>query len=1784
MARGIVRQQDRVAIWHEAAQWADEQGNKSDLIPEQNAPPAEVAEPPQGAQKPAPKSNKFTIPANGLKKVLSDGVDKINYEPHSHPGVKNFVDTHPGFAKTYFKPHYQDALKEHFGPETDGGGSSYEKLKYHMPQEHHDALHTHEQAPPPKSNKFTTPANGLKKLLDQPHTETTHVTDWLSKHPGFQKTYMSPKYTDALKGHLGDKAYNELQEHLKAAQGGAQDQQQPTEKKPTKKWVGEGPEPGTESDFHPALQELGDMLGTKWGQNWKNLSDEELKPTLQQWQKTFQGGQPEKSQAIQQVLDKHFPGGLAPEDDPWHTGEVDEESLANAVGHSGDQDEIDNIKAQQPQKSFGEAVNEMFADQNIKNSVDELNGKTSEQQKEMIQKTVNAEPQYWDKLNKLYNDFFGEDAYNPHAVKPELAKSMGEYHGTDPDEYTGWIDSLNNDELKSFKDNPSAAGYAFNDYMQDMSGGDDDENDYYNEDDDPEYDEEDDDSELDDDSDDSPTQFNPQAFHNDWKKAFPQHTYLDNNVGPVEAKDELSAMIDEPEEDALGDPRAYGEGEYEEHYDQWMADKLKAQQLYDQYFPNDGVGAQGGAGYDKAMQIAKGIQALDPKTFDDDWVKDWTDENADSPEKQKKILQNLIEGQWAPEETEGYKALLQKHFGEGSQQGVHPAAQELMDWYNAPNLNDNGLSWKDMSPEQVKAALESKVQASTATAQGTKAQELLDKHFGEGERQPQSLGQKMQAINPAINAETFDKQSPEGQKDILQNVWAKDPKHGPAFQQLYDEHYGDVDEINGIKQQQDSPQSTNPWQNSADQWQNLANGIDEIFPKNKLPMSSMSVDDLKQKLEGWLEHLKDTPGHADNLAKLKALYDQNFGDGDIQAIKSQMPDLQGMEKDLADAFGGTAAASWMTNPDKVPDYLNTVAMGGGEAGALAKQLQEKYYGQGDQPQSGQPAGLKSFIEHHSGPNQVLAPDDPEWVDYWNKLNPHEQQEFAAQEQGQPAKDIPQSHVNHAQILDAYGEPTEDFMQWFAKTNDYPWGEKPADDKALLSMLANPENPWTKGKVQEYLKDQNTFPSEQYTGAEPLSAEELTKGLDWGDKHTGPSLGMQAFIDKSENWASDNKKLIQTPQFQEWFDSLPATGGVGYGDDSSQDQHPGDLLGIFKKNNPDWQSYEPGEQDSTDDQDEISQIKQQMPQAPEWNPQTFAEQYKEILPGSSSSLANGSVDPQKAFTKLTDLISAHPDSDKTPGLQKMLDHWFPTGAPEVAPVPGQPAQKKAPLPAGSTHYKALMKSVMDKAPHGAFSEADMKTFRSKKFQDWFDAAPPGYQKTLGPNPGIVIDDFDAGNYSAPVGGGEWGDQSSGKDKHYDVMGYPKSKNNEDLPEHLRQNPSRPGGEGIKFPRHEDEQETLPLSPGENFAPHYAPMPIYRLFPIELDKEPTTPGWVKGEKNQKLFVEQQKARLRRIDEIINGTNKARNTGSDTSSFNQWTKSLGLSNQDKTDLYNSLFAPVNDQPTLFDDDRWKLFEDKAKELGIAPEKLADLAENLDVTPGTPPKGNYDHPDLAELILDYAQGYKGHTGRGGLGTHWTRDKHKVYEGVGGVQSASPSSSRQLTVGISGLWSGQGEGSGEHGAFDPMDNSEREHNLEAGAPVWIRRLQIKDPNAAWHDLVDHGPISTWTPGRDETASGKTVRDKPSLAEELTKAIGGAHDADVFDKLKPGHKAEMLMGKIWKDHPDKRPQIEALYRDFFVGRPDLPTKPHKRSASLDRVRQTPKEIEARIIELEASYS
>lgn len=535
-------------------------------------------------------------------------------------------------------------------------------------------------------------------------------------------------------------------------------------------------------------------------------------------------------------------------------------------------------------------------------------------------------------------------------------------------------------------------------------------------------------------------------------------------------------------------------------------------------------------------------------------------------------------------------------------------------------------------------------------------------------------------------------------------------------------------------------------------------------------------------------------------------------------------------------------------------------------------------------------------------------------------------------------------------------------------------------------------------------------------------------------------------------------------------------------------------------------------------------------------------------------------------------------------------WTPPGA-ATGTFKADPAMLMAPQPSYQApaegpkgkYVQTLLDTV--NAHKVSYSAQEQALMGSEEFQSWFNNAPTGYKQVFQHNPGIALEDFKefmgGGMPYGEVPGGEGA--TSTTDKYYDVTPFAnlpkpgKGINKKKLPTNITHNPPRePNGKPVKFPHYEDEQETLPLAPGEHWAPKYAPMPIYRLFPLSLSADDLhAPNFV-PEKDRPLWEEQQRARLRKIDEIINGTPQARNPKSDKAYFDKFVMKKGLSPEDAKNLQQVLFT--SEQLQLGTDEQWKHFDEfskkmKAKGINLPKEDIADLAMNLGITPPLSAKGNYDHPDLANLILDFVEGNRGwgegesdYEPRqwGGLGTHWTRDKDKLYEGVGGVQSNPKSMAHkgQIPIMLSGLWGGQGEGKGEHGAYNVWNDSEREHNLYSGAPVHIRRLQIADPNGDYHDLIDPGPMSLWSPGRDETATNKKVTDKPSLAVELQKVLGTKQDAEYFDKLKPGAQADVVFAKLVHEHPGQKKELLKLYRDFFVGKPHLTTKPHVRRASV----------------------
>lgn len=516
---------------------------------------------------------------------------------------------------------------------------------------------------------------------------------------------------------------------------------------------------------------------------------------------------------------------------------------------------------------------------------------------------------------------------------------------------------------------------------------------------------------------------------------------------------------------------------------------------------------------------------------------------------------------------------------------------------------------------------------------------------------------------------------------------------------------------------------------------------------------------------------------------------------------------------------------------------------------------------------------------------------------------------------------------------------------------------------------------------------------------------------------------------------------------------------------------------------------------------------------------------------------------------------------------------------------------------STQYQGLLDRANNMAP-GFLSDKDKAALKSEAFKHWFNKAPVAYRQQMQDHPGSALDAFDdfmSGEDPYPgVQGG-----APGKEKFIDVSPFAmvpqrgKGKGKGDIPKAFTHN--APRGDFVKFPRYQDPQETLPLGSGERWAPKYAPLPIYRVLNLDLDHRVSAdraPSHLKSNKERELWAQKQNGRLRRIDEILNGSSAARDPQAELKTLKNWGKSYNLSDQEVQDVANMLFSK---QPDLFTDDKWSHIEDFARSKGIDPAEMHDLASKLEVTPPPANKGTYDHPELAGLILDYLEDTAhrssegGSASQGGLGWHWTRAINKMYKGVpdaGIGKDEMRATARKIPIAISGLWAGQGEGgsgtpsSGHGGTYDVNHPGEKEHNLHSHAPVHIRRLQIRAPGSensgygAWHDTIDPGPYSTWTPGRYEEgnefsggggyAPGDRVDYKPSLAKELDKALGGKHNADDFDTLVPGHQADAVFSKLIHDHPGQKEQLLKLYQEHFIGRPDLP-KPHIRRARRDHI-------------------
>lgn len=320
MAPGqIVRAQDRVAVWHQA----DYDGLTGESTPpKKSAPPK--GEIPTPADKPAgviPNSNKFKGPANSLKKMLETTQHPSKgWHAESTQAVQDWADKNQAFTKSYFKPDYAEAIKAHVGPE------NYDKLHAHGASPITDPLKYHKQLPAPKSNKWA-PAKSLKTLLDSPHTQASHVQDWVAKYPGFASTYFKPGYTDALKSSLGTKNYDELLKHLDDSQHSQlTGQPKPASEKTKGEQIGEqlekhlgpaGLHLKTEDQFWkdhggpdptPTKKPLGEKFeeatGNKYGPAWHMpVVDSDMS---QMHIDSDFDDDPELQEQLQQIHDEHF--------------------------------------------------------------------------------------------------------------------------------------------------------------------------------------------------------------------------------------------------------------------------------------------------------------------------------------------------------------------------------------------------------------------------------------------------------------------------------------------------------------------------------------------------------------------------------------------------------------------------------------------------------------------------------------------------------------------------------------------------------------------------------------------------------------------------------------------------------------------------------------------------------------------------------------------------------------------------------------------------------------------------------------------------------------------------------------------------------------------------------------------------------------------------------------------------------------------------------------------------------------------------------------------------------------------------------------------------------------------------------------------------------------------------------------------------------------------------------------------------------------------------------------
>jgi hypothetical protein len=986
MALGIVRAADRVAVWHDAAgnPFADPDAFQKLQDEALTQAKPSTSEPPAGAPPPSPggtaqpvqvtKSKKFLTPANNLKTVLEkapapeQGKD-LNFAPHTHAGLTDWFKSHPDFAKSYMKPQYKEMLRAHLGDD------AYKKLVYHMPGEHYDTLHTHEQAPAPKSNKFK-PVWQLEDLLNNPNTTPEHVESWVDKHPAFAKTYLhNPSYQDAIKKALGESNYAAWAEHLKP--GGSA---------PKPETVKGGPSWQDDIDAikaeqaKPAAPGLGDKLkaavDTFDAPSWNKLHHDhpdQAKQVLQQYIDAGSGSgalHATAVKALQQIYDEHF----------------------------GDADEIDAIKQEIPQQGLGDKAKAIFPELHpgVVQSLNELGPQAA---KSKLQNYLLDNPAVSEKhpeLTKLLSEQFNKPAPGQPGFTPAMhGKFLQDIKGVlqsdgygNEDQMSQFLDGLDSDEAAELAKphNGNAAVDAYEEWLSGPATA-------------PNQDD--------------PWATPPKAPVNEqpppnalkpgqegmldaWMKEHPDYQ------APPKAPAGGFSWMPTPEQMAhAGFPPEIGKGADEK----WWENQLKAVHAHD-------PGTHGSAWEDLLEQKLKEQAAQAPPTktptaqhdalvagikkIFPDTPLDLQSMSIPELKAQLETWQKHLDHPDLAGHLNQVNALHEQHFGQGAQQSAAPVGLGDKLTTIFPKL-ENAEEWNQADPEQQQSYLQTLMEAFPDKADAL--QQLSDEHFGQGAQQAAQPA----SDDPYGYGDDTDKYTdPYGMNGPPQHPgfqkYLRDQGIDPQTYEWSPSVWNDY-ATNQMKWQQEHGNAEPVAQQTQGKPSSVGEQLKALIGQDKPKTAEQMDAELAKKTPEQIKKLFDNTaeGHPEMADALQKIYEQNYGAGAQQPASGGTPgDPATMAADFAKIIPGH---KWnFSTPLGVGDFKNVVGdvlkpdydlkndqfINTPEKLQQVKDFWAKHFG------SGEPGGALAQALSHANTDQKKIMSTPAFKEYFQSLPPAEQ--------------------------------------------------------------------------------------------------------------------------------------------------------------------------------------------------------------------------------------------------------------------------------------------------------------------------------------------------------------------------------------------------------------------------------------------------------------------------------------------------------------------------------------------------------------------------------------------------------------------------------------------------------------------------------------------------------------------------------------------------------------------------------------------------------------------------